>query len=55
MKTTWTDAEMLFALRCSDNGWTCEEIGRHLGRSKCSVVGILYRIRLDTDASEGAA
>lgn len=49
----WTDAEMLEALYMRDSqGMTFERIGKKLGRSKNSVIGMLHRIKAETERSK---
>lgn len=50
--TDWTDAEILTALRMRDRGTSAATIGRALGRSRSSVLGILKRIADDLAKSD---
>lgn len=49
----WTDAEMLEALYMRDHqGMTGEQIGKKLGRSKNSVIGMWNRVNAETERSK---
>jgi transcriptional regulator len=45
----YTDAEMLAALRMRDQGHSCADIARELGRTRSSIAAMLYNIERDTD------
>lgn len=52
-KRLWTDEEMLEVLRLKDEeGWTAEKIGERFGVSKSAILGMIQRIRKDTDAHD---
>jgi transcriptional regulator len=48
----WTDGQILAALQLRDWGWTREQIGARLGRTKNSVVGVINRVDRELAASE---
>lgn len=46
----WTDRDMLRALHMVEGqGFTAQEAGDALGRSKGSVLGMIHRVNKDTD------
>ncbi|AVO36621.1 hypothetical protein [Pukyongiella litopenaei] len=49
----WSDTEILTALYLRDHeGLSASKIGARLGRSKSSVLGRLFRVDRETDASD---
>jgi len=57
MRQEWSDQEILEMLHLRDNeGLTCAEAGRRLGRGKNAVIGMWHRIaraQLPGDAGDG--
>lgn len=46
----WTDGEILVALDLSADGCPASVIGKRLGRSRGSVIGMRSRVRAEADA-----